>query len=139
MHMLALPSRNSILILWGATAVLAALAFAPSAALPLGWLALALGGIAILALALDAALSHRRWQRAPLLFQRQLPQAFAIGLPNSTTMRMAAWSKSICRYDFPSARDNARSTKSGYCLRYAACAILHPRRCACAPPSVCST
>jgi len=76
-----LPSRVSILLVWGTTAVLAALAFAPFEIIPLRWLALGLAAIAILALAFDAHWSRRRWHRGPLLLQRELPQAFAVGMP----------------------------------------------------------
>jgi len=88
MVMLPLPSRTSILLVWGATVVLAALAFAPLATLPLRWLALGLGGIAATAVVLDAALSRRRWQRGPLVYERQLPQAFAVGQPTTVRVRL---------------------------------------------------
>jgi len=76
-----LPSRTLLLLLWGATLVLTALAFAPLATVPLRWLAFGLVAIAALALAFDGYLSRQRWRSGPLLLQRQLPQAFALGVP----------------------------------------------------------
>lgn len=81
MHVTPLPSRTSLLLAWGASLVLAALAVAPLETLPLRGLALGLLGCAISALALDTHLSRRRWLRGPLLFERQLPRAFAVGMP----------------------------------------------------------
>jgi len=81
MIMTPLPSRTSLLLVWGASLLLAALAFAPLETVPLRWLALGLAAIAALALALDAYWSRHRWRRAPLLFRRELPQAFAVGMP----------------------------------------------------------
>jgi len=81
MTIVPLPSRTSLLLAWGATLVLAALAVAPLEIPPLRWMACGLLGVAIGALAFDAYLSRRRWQSGPLLFDRQLPPAFAVGMP----------------------------------------------------------
>jgi len=85
----ALPSRALILCLAGMALVCTALAFTE---LPMPTVALA--GAALLCvlvalLGLDAFISVKRWQGAPLGLRRQLPQAFAVGrgAPLSLTLQ----------------------------------------------------
>src|SRR5579863_733858 len=77
----AIPSRLLIAIVAGGAAICTALAFASSDSAVVEGGALA-GGVLLFALcAADLLLSVLDWRRAPLEMRRDLPHAFAIGVP----------------------------------------------------------
>jgi uncharacterized protein (DUF58 family) len=81
-----LPSRILILLLCGVGCALAALgigAFPPMLTLSV---ALAVAALLSAALGVDVALSITRWRASPLLLQRQLPRAFALGAAVTVTV-----------------------------------------------------
>jgi uncharacterized protein (DUF58 family) len=81
-----LPSRTLILLIAGMGAACTALAFTPMTGRAVALLAGG-AGLALLALVgIDALLSIAGWRRAPLMLQRHLPQAFALG--RSVPVRM---------------------------------------------------
>jgi uncharacterized protein (DUF58 family) len=76
-----LPSRVLILILTGTGCVLTALPFTDLSQPAILATALSMAAVAVGLLATDACLSISRWRSSALALQRQLPRAFAVGMP----------------------------------------------------------
>ena len=77
-----LPSRVLILLVLGASLVLAALTFTGLSNGGIRRIAIGIALCLAFAASLDAWLSISGWRRSPLSLQRQLPQAFAVGVSN---------------------------------------------------------
>lgn len=78
-----LPSRATV---WALLAAAALALVARSLGMPGPWVAQAAAAMALLGLAAvlaDLALTWRAWRRAPLTWRRELPHAFALGVPRA--------------------------------------------------------
>jgi uncharacterized protein (DUF58 family) len=82
-----LPSRTLIAVLAILSGLLLALEFTPLAQLTLVLIAVGAAIALLAALAADVHLSTADWQRAPLVFARHLPYAFAVG--EAVSMRVS--------------------------------------------------
>ena len=82
----ALPSRALVRIAVGAGILLAGLAGSPLPAATVTGVAAVLAVLMLVLLGADAAFSMSRWRRAPLALERDLPQAFSVGV--ATTIRL---------------------------------------------------
>jgi uncharacterized protein (DUF58 family) len=76
-----LPSRVLVLLLTGAGCVLAALACTDLPHSAILATAISMAAAAVALVAADTYLSISRWRASPLAFERQLPRAFAVGMP----------------------------------------------------------
>src|SRR5580698_4364680 len=81
MSTMMLPSRVLIFVLSGAGCALAALGFAEYPHTAIFLTALSIAALIGALLAADIYLTMSRWRRSPMLMRRQLPRAFAVGVP----------------------------------------------------------
>jgi uncharacterized protein (DUF58 family) len=81
-----LPSSALVRIAAGAGIVLAGLAGSPLPTATITGVAAVLAILMLVLLGADAAFSMARWRRAPLVMERDLPQAFSVGV--ATTVRL---------------------------------------------------
>ena len=90
-----LPSRVLVLILAGAGCVLAALGFTELSQATILLLSVSIAALIVALAGADAFLSISRWHRSPLVLQRHLPRAFAVGA--TVTLQLGIENPSLFR------------------------------------------